>query len=130
MKPSIVPIGIQSQHEVAQLEQHLPPQTVAMARSLISLIGLRDRYTASHSARVANYVRAIAKELGLGDEETEMAVCAAVLHDIGKIGIPDHILMKPGKLDEEELGWIQKYPEWGWTTLRQLDAFQQPALLI
>jgi HD-GYP domain-containing protein (c-di-GMP phosphodiesterase class II) len=96
----------------------------------VSLIGLRDRYTASHSARVANYTRATAKELGLSDEETETAVCAAALHDIGKIGIPDHILMKQGKLDEEELKWIQKYPEWGWLSLRQLDALQHAALLI
>jgi HD-GYP domain-containing protein (c-di-GMP phosphodiesterase class II) len=52
------------------------------------------------------------------------------MHDIGKIGIPDHILMKPGRLNEEELAWIQKYPEWGWMTLRNLEGFQQAALLV
>jgi HD-GYP domain-containing protein (c-di-GMP phosphodiesterase class II) len=49
----------------AQQEQLLPLEAVAMARSMVSLIGLRDQYTASHSARVANYVRAIAKQLSL-----------------------------------------------------------------
>jgi len=101
-----------------------------MARSLISLIGFRDQYTSSHSARVANYVRAIATQLGLSDEETETAVFAASVHDIGKIGVPDHILLKPGKLSEEEFAWIQKYPEWGWMSLRHLDGFQQAALLV
>jgi len=113
-----------------QQEQVLPLEAVAMARSMVSLIGLRDHYTASHSARVANHVRAMASQLGLSDKETEIAVFAASMHDVGKIGVPDHILMKPGKLDEEELAWIQKYPEWGWMTLRNLEGFEQAALLV
>jgi HD-GYP domain-containing protein (c-di-GMP phosphodiesterase class II) len=110
--------------------QERPRQTFALAKSLVSLIGFRDQYTTSHSARVAKYVRAIATELGLGDEETETAVVAASLHDIGKIGVPDHILLKPDKLSGEELTWIQKYPEWGWNTLRFCDGFQEAALLV
>jgi len=113
-----------------QQEQVLPLEAVAMARSMVSLIGLRDHYTASHSARVANHVRAMAIQLGLSDMEAEIAVFAASMHDVGKIGVPDHILMKPGKLDEEELAWIQKYPEWGWMTLRNLEGFEQAALLV
>ncbi|HEX9248272.1 MAG TPA: HD-GYP domain-containing protein [Gemmatimonadaceae bacterium] len=118
------------QYTLDQSPGRITQQTSDMARSLISLIGFRDQYTSSHSARVANYVRAIATQLGLSDEETETAVFAASVHDIGKIGIPDHILLKPGKLSEEEFAWIQKYPEWGWMTLRHLDGFQQAALLV
>ncbi len=118
------------QYTLDQSPGRIPQQSSAMARSLISLIGFRDQYTSSHSARVANYVRAIATQLGLSDEETETTVFAASVHDIGKIGIPDHILLKPGKLSEEEFAWIQKYPEWGWMTLRHLDGFQQAALLV
>ena len=128
MKSLIAPLLIQS--NILQLEERFPPQTVAMTKSFVSLIGLRDHYTASHSARVANYVRAIALELGLNDEDRETAVFAASLHDIGKIGIPDHILLKPGKLTEEELAWIQKCPEWGWMTLRHLDGFQEAARIV
>jgi HD-GYP domain-containing protein (c-di-GMP phosphodiesterase class II) len=128
MKSLIAPLLIQS--NILQLEERFPPQTVAMTKSFVSLIGLRDHYTASHSARVANYVRAIALELGLSDEDRETAVFAASLHDIGKIGIPDHILLKPGKLTEEELAWIQKCPEWGWMTLRHLDGFQEAARIV
>jgi HD-GYP domain-containing protein (c-di-GMP phosphodiesterase class II) len=120
---STKPILIQSQ-------ERFPHQMVAMARLLVSLIGFRDQYTTSHSARVANYVRQIATQLGLGDEETETVVFAASLHDIGKIGVPDHILLKPDKLNEEEFLWIQKYPEWGWMTLSQVTEFEQAALLI
>ena len=118
------------QYTLDQSPGRITQQTSDMARSLISLIGFRDQYTSSHSARVANYVRAIATQLGLSDEETETAVFAASVHDIGKIGIPDHILLKPGKLSEEEFAWIQKYPEWGWMSLRHLDGFQQAALLV
>jgi HD-GYP domain-containing protein (c-di-GMP phosphodiesterase class II) len=115
---------------LAQTEERFPHQTVAMAKSLIALIGFRDQYTSSHSARVANYVRAIAGQLALPDHEIETAVFAASLHDIGKIGIPDHILLKPGKLSDEEFAWIQKYPEWGWNTLRHVKGFEEAALLI
>ena len=118
------------QYTLDQSPGRITQQTSDMARSLISLIGFRDQYTSSHSARVANYVRAIATQLGLSDEETETAVFAASVHDIGKIGVPDHILLKPGKLSEEEFAWIQKYPEWGWMSLRHLDGFQQAALLV
>jgi HD-GYP domain-containing protein (c-di-GMP phosphodiesterase class II) len=115
---------------VFQAQEDFLQQAIAMARSLISLVGFRDQYTTSHSARVANYACAIAEELGLGDDERETTVSAAWLHDIGKIGVPDHILLKPGKLNEEELAWIQKYPEWGWMTLRHLERFQEAALLV
>jgi len=118
------------QYTLDQSPGRITQQTSDMARSLISLIGFRDQYTSSHSARVANYVRAIATQLGLSDEETETAVFAASVHDIGKIGVPDHILLKPGKLSEEEFAWIQKYPEWGWMTIRQVEGFQDAALLV
>jgi len=111
-------------------DARFPQQAAALARLLVSLIGFRDQYTSSHSARVANYVRQITTQLRLSDEETKTAVFAASLHDIGKLGVPDHILLKPSKLSDDEFAWIQKYPEWGWNTLRQVDGFEQAALLI
>ncbi len=102
----------------------------AMARLLVSLIGFRDQYTSGHSARVANYVRTIAAQLRLDEKETETAIIAAFPHYIGKMGIPDDILLKPGKLSEDEFAWIHKYPEWGWMTLHQVAAFEQAATLI
>lgn len=96
-----------------------------MATSLVSLIDLRDRYTGGHSQRVAKYVRGIAMQMCLSDDETEMIVFAASLHDIGKIGVPDHILLKPGPLTDEEFGWIRKHPEWGWIAVRNVTAFKK-----
>ena len=120
----------EADYRVAQLEEQYQQQTLAMTTSLVSLIDLRDRYTGGHSERVAKYVRSTAIQMGMPDEETEKIVFAASLHDIGKIGIPDHILLKPGKLDEDEFGRIRKHPEWGWTAIRNVNGFEEAALLI
>jgi HD-GYP domain-containing protein (c-di-GMP phosphodiesterase class II) len=120
----------ESQYRIAQLEERFQQQSLAMATSLVSLIDLRDRYTGGHSQRVAKYVRSIAVEMGLGDEQTETIVFAASLHDIGKIGVPDHVLLATRKLTDEEFGWIRKHPEWGWMAVRNVDGFQEAALLI
>lgn len=118
------------EYRLAQLEEDFQQQTLAMATSLVSLIDLRDRYTGGHSQRVAKYVRRIGVQMGLPDDETETIVFAASLHDIGKIGVPDHILLKPGRLDEEEFGWIRKHPEWGWMAVRNVKGFHDAALLV
>jgi HD-GYP domain-containing protein (c-di-GMP phosphodiesterase class II) len=117
-------------YRIAELEDCFQQQTLAMATSLISLIDLRDRYTGSHSARVAKYVRGIAVEMCLPDDQTETMVFAASLHDIGKIGVPDRILLKAGRLDDEEFEWIRKHPEWGWMAIRNVNGFQEAALLV
>jgi HD-GYP domain-containing protein (c-di-GMP phosphodiesterase class II) len=131
MKPSFGAIATSHvHHEIIQIQDPIPEQILAMAKTLVSMIGFRDHYTASHSARVARYVRNIATQLVLPDTETETLVSAASLHDIGKAGISDQILLKPGKLTTEELAWMQKYPEWGWMTLSQVEGFQRAALLV
>jgi HD-GYP domain-containing protein (c-di-GMP phosphodiesterase class II) len=117
-------------YRIAQLEDQFRQQTLAMATSLVSLIDLRDRYTGGHSARVARYVRQIAMEMCLPDEDTETIVFAASLHDIGKIGVPDHILLKPGALKPDEFEWIRRHPEWGWMALRTVNGFENAALLV
>ncbi|HYR91585.1 MAG TPA: HD-GYP domain-containing protein [Terriglobia bacterium] len=118
------------EYRIAQLEDRARDQTLAMACSLVSLVDLRDRYTGGHSARVASYVRDTAVRLCLPDEETENIVLAASLHDIGKIGVPDQILLEPGKLTEEQFACIRKHSEWGWMAVRNVDGFHQAALLI
>jgi HD-GYP domain-containing protein (c-di-GMP phosphodiesterase class II) len=119
-----------TQYRIAQLEHQFQQQTLAMATTLVSLIDLRDRYTGGHSARVADYVRKTAIRMCLPYEQTETIVFAASLHDIGKIGVPDHILLKPGSLSDEEFGWIRKHPEWGWMAVRNVNGFNEAALLI
>jgi len=123
-------LQIDNTFRIAELEDRAAQQTLAMASSLISLIDLRDRYTGGHSFRVAAYTRQIAMHLGLPHEETEEIVLAASLHDIGKIGVPDRVLLKQGSLSDEEFGWIRMHPEWGWTAVRNVDDFRRASLVV
>lgn len=76
-------------------------------------LGLKDAYTGEHGRRVAFYAHQIAKAMGLSHEEAHAVREAALLHDIGKIGISDAILTKPGKLTTEEFRAIQLHPAKG-----------------
>src|SRR2546427_6221611 len=105
-------------------------QMLSMASMLVSLVDLRDCYTGGHSTRVAEYSHRIALEMGLGDEETEMLLLAASLHDVGKIGVPDHILLKPGRLTEDEFDYIKKHSEFGWMVLRSVEGFEEASLIL
>lgn len=77
--------------------------------SLNRAIELKDKYTAGHMERVKLYSVGLAKTLNLSQHEIEVIEIAAILHDIGKIGISDDILKKPGKLDEEEFEMIKQH---------------------
>jgi two-component system, response regulator RpfG len=78
----------------------------------------KDYDTAMHLQRMSLYSRAIAETIGLSDEEAEIIELAAPLHDIGKIGIPDSILLKKGDLDDQELKLMRKHPIIGYEILQ------------
>jgi diguanylate cyclase (GGDEF)-like protein len=80
---------------------------------LAETLDMRDAGTARHSQFVGRYARSIAAELDMGPDDIERMHLAGVLHDIGKIGIPDSILKKPGALDEDEWAEMRKHPELG-----------------
>jgi diguanylate cyclase (GGDEF)-like protein len=86
---------------------------LATLLSLAEALDLRDTGTADHSRSVGRYCRLIAKELDLPPERVRRIEVAGVLHDIGKIGLPDAILQKPGKLGQAELAEIRTHPEIG-----------------
>src|SRR5271157_1118890 len=88
-----------------------------------NILNFRDPYTYSHSERVAAVSLLIAEEMNLPDNQIEIIHYAAHMHDIGKIGIPDFILNKPGKLDKNELFIIQKHSAIGNTILKHLPIF-------
>lgn len=77
----------------------------------------RDEDTGNHIIRMARYSRLIADELKLSAMECDEIESSAPMHDIGKIGIPDHILLKPGKLNAEELGIMRRHAEIGYRIL-------------
>lgn len=105
-------------------------QVLAMATTMVSLLDLRDSYTGGHSARVAEYSQSIGLQMGLDEHYLQTLVIAAAIHDIGKIGVPDHILLKEGKLTEDEYECIKKHSEFGWIVLRNIENFEEAGLML
>jgi len=97
--------------------------------TLAVAINGRDRTTQMHLRRVQFYVRAVGAELKLSDEQLEHLNVAALLHDIGKLGIPDHILLKPGPLSPEEWEKMKTHPLSGAEMLARMN-FPEPVLQI
>ena len=87
-------------------------------------IDAKDRYTNGHSIRVAWYSREIARRMGFSPEEQERIYYVALLHDIGKIGIPDQILNKEGRLTEEESKIVRTHPALGGDILKNFTALE------
>ena len=79
-------------------------------RALIGAVEARDAYTHGHSARVAELSVSVGLLLGLRPAALRALAEGAYLHDVGKVGIPDHVLNKPGTLTDEERAWIQEHP--------------------
>lgn len=98
-------------------------------RALAAALDARDPYTAGHSERVSVLSVAIAKALGLPPEEIEVIRLGALLHDIGKIGVPDDVLRKPGALTDAEFDAIKQHPVLGARILRSVP-FLAPHILI
>lgn len=110
----------------------LEERAAGMRNSVIcafnQLLDLKDLNTGVHSTRLAEWGLRVGKELGLEEQTLHNLEVAALLHDIGKVGIPDAILRKPGKLDADEYALIKKHPDYGWAVLRGLPGFEHAAL--
>lgn len=104
----------------AMLFDEIHVMYVSTVRALAELIDARDHYTHGHSERVANYSVAIAKEMNLPSNKIDAIETAAFLHDIGKIGIPDEVLLKAGKLSPEEEFLMKTHPQIGANILRPI----------
>ena len=89
-------------------------------RCLVTAIEAKDEYTRGHSERVALYGKRLGQQVGFNKEERERVYLSGLLHDVGKIGIADETLLKPGSLSEQEFNEIQRHPEEGWAILHQL----------
>lgn len=107
----------------ADILQHFSSGNKALIWSLKSLLwsaATRDHYTYGHSERVADYATAIAANLGLTPEEVSSIRIAGILHDIGRVQIPQEILLRPGPLAPDEREEIRKHPEYAATILKPL----------
>ncbi|MGH7868855.1 MAG: MFS transporter, partial [Candidatus Dormibacteraceae bacterium] len=111
----------------AQRQTLLKDQTLELAAQALDA---RDRYTESHSIRVAELAGRLGEHLELGDQDVELIRTAGSLHDLGKIGIRDDILNKPGPLNEEEWEIMRRHPEIGADMIAQHSALAAVAPLV
>jgi hypothetical protein len=97
-------------HRAVKLTTELRRQTTKALIAFANSIDDRDPMTYQHSLRVAELARAVARQMGLPPHEVETIYLSACVHDLGKVGIPDAILLKPGRLSDEEFDTIKQHP--------------------
>lgn len=95
--------------------------------ALVTALDFRDNETHGHSRRVVEYAVLVAEAMGVGEPDLSWIRRGAILHDVGKIGVADAILRKPGKLDAAEWAEMKKHPEMGYRMLQHIP-FLKPAL--
>lgn len=101
-----------------------------LVASIVAALEAKDQFTADHSLRVSDMAEQICKAISLSETQTEMIHMAAHVHDIGKIGIPDAILVKPGPLDHEEWLQIRRHPRIGAEILNQSTGLGEIARIV
>lgn len=106
--------------ENAALYDDLNAMFLGTLEALTASIDAKDRYTCGHSRRVAHLTQALAQKIGLDEHTISRCHIAGLVHDVGKIGVPEAVLTKPGKLTDEEFAWIRKHPEIGYRILKDI----------
>jgi len=109
-----------------KLEEMVRHRTQALLEGLIAALDYRDAETQWHSRRVSLYARRLAQQLGIREPDLTIIEHGALLHDIGKIGVRDRVLLKPGPLSPEEWLEMKRHPELGWALLQRVD-YLRPA---
>ncbi|SFB34932.1 HD domain-containing protein [Cohnella sp. OV330] len=106
-------------------KQNMLQLTFTLAKALDS----RDHYTADHSDSVAYYSKKIAEEMNMSKLACERIYIGGILHDIGKIGVPEHILLKPSRLTDEEFEIIKQHPLTGYAMLNHISHLKRSGIL-
>jgi len=122
-----------SQKRAQELEartEQLGALQVGVLATLIQTLALRDKMTARHSAAVARYAKSIAGEMGLDEDQQDLAHTAGLLHDIGKFIFPDSILFADRKLTDEDWEIVKKHPAQGARLVRRVDGYGPVADII
>ncbi|MCM3668264.1 HD-GYP domain-containing protein [Mesobacillus maritimus] len=109
--------------------QRLKEEQFSLVFALSKALDSRDTYTSGHSHNVAYYATEIARKLNLPKEMVEVIKMGGLLHDIGKIGIPESILLKPGKLTDSEYDVIKRHPVIGYEMIKHVKHFQREGIL-
>jgi len=106
--------------QIAEIYSDANSLFMDIIKALAAAIDAKDPYTVGHSHRVSTFAIAVARQLGLSPDVIQHIRIGGLLHDIGKIGVPDAILLKPGKLTQEEYSWMKKHPEVGENIMSQV----------
>ena len=122
--------GALSSLRVKMLEDCLEAARSATIFALNQLLDLKDLNTGVHSTRLAEWGVRVADNLGVEESHRRDVEAAALLHDIGKIGIPDAILQKPGKLTPSERELMYRHSDYGWGILRLIPGFERVSLFV
>ncbi len=115
---------------VKETEDRLTNLHNSLICAMNQLLDLKDLGTGVHSTRLAEWAIRVAQEMGISESGLHDIEVAALLHDIGKIGVPDSILNKPGRLDNQEFDLMKKHPEYGWAVLRILPGLELASLYV
>lgn len=116
-----VGVALRSKIEMEQREEMTHGTLIALTRS----VDAKSRWTAGHTERVAHLSVALAKELDMSSKDIELVRMSALLHDIGKLGIPEVILDKPEKLSDEEFNLIKSHPEKGDNIIKDIPGMEE-----
>ena len=109
---------LEADRKECESREKLQQFNMSIIRALVSTIDAKDRYTSGHSQRVAKYSKEIAKRMGKTEEDQQIIFYAGLLHDVGKIHVPDAVINKGGKLTDEEFDRIRIHPVSGFHILR------------
>ena len=115
---------------VKELEARSAKTRASVICAFNQMLDLKDLNTGCHSTRLAEWGVRVARDLGADESCLTDIEVAALLHDIGKVGIPDAILHKAQQLSEEEWTLMKKHPEYGWAVVRLLPDFERASLFV
>ncbi len=108
--------------ENVKLYESIKKDQISIIKALAATVDAKDHYTLGHSMKVSEYSVIISEELGLSERETEEIKYAALLHDIGKIALPDDVIKKPSRLSGAEFEAVQKHPITGAKIIKEIEA--------
>jgi putative nucleotidyltransferase with HDIG domain len=127
---TILATHVGSTIEMAKLYEDVKKDYINTVYALAAAVDAKDHYTHGHSTTVMKYSMKIAEALGLSDDEVETIKFAGLLHDIGKIGISENIINKPGKLTNEEYTIIKMHPQLGANIISKIDSLKKLVPLV
>lgn len=129
--PSVLVLRVKHAVELTRLQRNLESMVdektrenenlfIHVVECLADAIDAKDNYTNGHSGRVAAYSKEIARRYGYDEKQQEKIFVMGLLHDVGKIGVPDEVINKPGRLTDEEFACIKKHPAIGYKILSNI----------